>query len=558
MSAKDHARFASAQALHQAGDLPRARPMYAKLRRKYPRHRQVSLSLAALHLDSGEADQALKLLRPLAALARGDANVHYNLGLAYASGGEHEHAVEAYRRAASIDPQHPKAYFNLGVSLRKLNRQREATEALLKDHAQAPRHDNCRLLARAYTALEDLPRAIRYARESLTFGSADHRDLRHLVSLLCQQAGEQTLVSKHDARELVDLAERSLAQAPNDPDCVADIARVHATLGEPQAALPYLQRVCAMDPANEEMRTLHGLTQLVLGDVSEGWRERTALARLRDPVTGNGTPRLAAWPEPGTRLHLTGDQGIGAQILYARMLPRLIAEGVAVTYACDKRLHPILERSMPGLALVSQGTEVAASADAFCPIGELHIYEEERPSPGTAYLEPDLALRTKLRERYQRLYPGRKIIALAWASHSRTTGGSKSVPIDALQPILDLPGTAFVCAQYGEGAEAFRQVRQQLGFQGHIDEDLDLAGNMDHAAAQLTAVDTFVSVSNASVHLAGALGVRTHVLVGKRGIWHWFSEGDQSIWYPHVNLHRQRSLVSWEDAVRAVVFAHTT
>ena len=28
--------------------------------------------------------------------------------------------------------------------------------------------------------------------------------------------------------------------------------------------------------------------------------------------------------------------------------------------------------------------------------------------------------------------------------------------------------------------------------------------------------------------------------------------------YPHVNLHRQRSLVSWEDAVRAVVFAHTT
>ena len=92
MSAKDHARFASAQALHQAGDLPRARPVYTKLRRKYPRHRQVCLSLAALHLDSGEADQALKLLQPLARLARRDANVHYNLGLAHASRGEHEPA----------------------------------------------------------------------------------------------------------------------------------------------------------------------------------------------------------------------------------------------------------------------------------------------------------------------------------------------------------------------------------------------------------------------------------------------------------------------------------
>ena len=106
-----------------------------------------------------------------------------------------------------------------------------------------------------------------------------------------------------------------------------------------------------------------------------------------------------------------------------------------------------------------------------------------------------------------------------------------------------------MCVQYGEGADALRRHAREHGYQVHIDEDCDPLADLDGAAAQLAALDELVSVSNASVHMAGALGVRTHVLISKRPVWHWFREGDRAPWYPDVHLYRQQRLETWQDPI---------
>ncbi len=555
MSHKDGERLAQARALHASGQHDAATPVYTRLARKYPRSRSVRALLAAAHLDGGRNEQALALLAPLARRAGADADVHYNLGLALAGTGDHQAAADAYRRAVHLAPKHPKAHYNLGVSLRRLGDNAHAVEALLCDHAIAAGADNCRLLARAYTALGERDKAIEYSRRCNGFAQATLRDRRHLVSLLCEAAGEDTIVADADVTALIELAADCLAADPLNPDTVADMARVYATTGQHRQALPLLAQVCAMDPENAEMRMLHGVTQLILGDLRSGWLERTLLTRLSEPVSAAGIPRLTDRPTPGSHVFLRADQGIGDQILYAAMLPELLEAGVAITYACDARLHPLLERSMPELALVQTDAAPSAAHDAFCSIGELHIWlrpDLERVPPARAFLTPPQNLTEKLKHRYASLYPGKEVIALAWRSHNSAASGSKSVPIDALAPVLRRPQTVFVCAQYGDGAAEFLQACEANEAVGHIDSELDLTQDLDAAAAQLAAVHRFVSVSNASVHLAGAVGVETHVLAGKRGIWHWFTEGSQSVWYENVSLHRQQALSSWQDAIAAL------
>lgn len=556
MSHKDGERLSQARALHASGQIEAATPVYARLARKYPRSRTVRALLAAAHLDGGRNEQALALLAPLARRGGADADVHYNLGLALAGTGNHEAAVAAYRQAVRIAPKHAKAHYNLGVSLRQLGDNAQAVQALLRDHAIAARADNCRLLARAYTALGERNNAIEYSRQCNRFSQASLRDRRHLVSLLCEAAGEDTVVANADIDALIALADACLNADPRNPDTVADMARVYATTGKHLEALPLLERVCAMDPENAEMRMLHGVTKLILGDLKQGWLERTLLTRLAEPQSASGVLRLTDHPTAGSHIFVKADQGIGDQILYAAMLPELLEEGINITYACDKRLHPLLERSMPGLRLASPDAVPSAGHDGFCSIGELHIWL--RPDLASvpqarAFLTPPPELTTKLKQRYASMYPGKEIIGLAWRSHNSAASGSKSVPLEALAPVLKRPQTVFVCAQYGDGAAEFLQACRTNGATGHIDEELDLTDDLNAAAAQLAAMHRFVSVSNASVHLAGALGVETHVLAGKRGIWHWFTEGSRSVWYENVSLYRQQSLSSWQDAIDPLV-----
>jgi hypothetical protein len=64
-------------------------------------------------------------------------------------------------------------------------------------------------------------------------------------------------------------------------------------------------------------------------------------------------------------------------------------------------------------------------------------------------------------------------------------------------------------------------------------------------------MDMVVTTSNTLAHVAGALGVETHILMplGKGRLWYWFGETTKSPWYGSVTLHRQTTPGEWADPV---------
>ena len=74
--------------------------------------------------------------------------------------------------------------------------------------------------------------------------------------------------------------------------------------------------------------------------------------------------------------------------------------------------------------------------------------------------------------------------------------------------------------------------------------------------AVLAALDMVFSIGNTTIHMAGALGVRTWVALKAVPDWRWMLERADSLWYPTARLFRQTGVGDWRapigDAKRAL------
>ena len=85
-------------------------------------------------------------------------------------------------------------------------------------------------------------------------------------------------------------------------------------------------------------------------------------------------------------------------------------------------------------------------------------------------------------------------------------------------------------------------------------DNIDKFNDIDCLASLITSCDLIVTSSNATAHIAGALGVKTLLLApfGKGKIWYWYEENQTSLWYPSIKVFNQLPNSSWENAVREI------
>jgi hypothetical protein len=60
-------------------------------------------------------------------------------------------------------------------------------------------------------------------------------------------------------------------------------------------------------------------------------------------------------------------------------------------------------------------------------------------------------------------------------------------------------------------------------------------------------------VGNATAHLAGSIGKRAQVLLPYVAGWRWMHEGNHSVWYDSLRLHRQTVRNQWTDILAHII-----
>ncbi|MCJ1882799.1 tetratricopeptide repeat protein [Pseudomonas nitroreducens] len=310
------------------------------------------------------------------------------------------------------------------------------------------------------------------------------------------------------------------------------------------------------------------LLQFELAWPNYEWRWKTSLKEHQQEFN---TPRWRGEPLEGKTLLVWAEQGIGDHIMFASLLPDLLKLGGQLHFETYDRLYPLLYRSMPGLSVIQRESSGQVHngqrmmhrqnwprSDYQIPMGSLG--EFLRPTLASFVNQPRAFLKASpqqsqaKRAEYQQLFPGKRLVGLSWRGgiDSANDMQSRRIAMEELAELGKLEHVQFINLQYGKTVEEREEV-ERLGLYIHDDESIDPLKDMDAQAAQICALDAVLSIDNTTVHLAGALGVPTFVLLQLNPNWRWGIEDATSYWYPSVHLIRNRELGRWGNALDQAV-----
>ena len=147
--------------------------------------------------------------------------------------------------------------------------------------------------------------------------------------------------------------------------------------------------------------------------------------------------------------------------------------------------------------------------------------------------------------RYAALGPGLKI-GISW----RGGGGDlvrnrRSLALASWARMLRRDSEHVVNLQYGDCAQELAAAERSHGLSIADWDDADPLADLDGFAAQVAALDLVISIDNATVHMAGALGRPVWALLPKPADWRWGTEGDETVWYDSLRLFRQARPGDW-------------
>jgi len=473
-------------------------------------------------------------------------------GVAHHQAGDLTAARACYEGVLRENPAQPDALNLLGVIADQEGRHEEAVVLIRRAIAVAPRaaafQDNLGNALLASGATDEAESAYRQAIAL----DADYPEARYNLANLLRWRGATA-----EARQAF---EDVLARMPDHLQARNNLAMLlWEDLGDIAAAEPHFATVLQQAPTWPVGRMNHGLFLLAGGHFATGWADYEWRWRNPDYIErdwGLGLPRWTGEvaTDGQAPLLLWGEQGVGDQILYGTMLQDAKRRwGGPLVVAVDRQLVDLFARSLQdgAITVVPRGTPTPAVAQI--PFGSLGLWlrqDKDAFRQDEPYLLPDPARRDALRATYRAMAGDRTIAGLSWRSGNVTIGQDKSIPLPVLLPLLQRRDVFWISLQYGDVAEDIAWLRKH-GVALHLDAAIDSLRDMDGFAAQVASLDRVVTVSNTTVHVAGALGVRADLLLarGRGKLWYWPTEGARSRWYRNVTIKRQAMPGDWSGVV---------
>lgn len=395
---------------------------------------------------------------------------------------------------------------------------------------------------------------------------------------------ENELAPSEQAQVLVLLAQLYYAQArfhdsigcyqlalqlrPNEKSQLLNLAAALEQVGRYHEAFDYYQQVLALEPEHTGTHHNLALIMLRLGEFEAGWKHhewRWARAQ-KDQYQEFSIPRWQGEPLDGKTLLVWAEQGIGDHIMFASMLNELRGLGGTLHFEIYARLDTLFQRSFTGVNFIRReqlASEEHGNVQLFKQSWPQSDYQIPMASLATLfrpsiesfpaqkrYLHADEVQSTTYRNDYQQLFPGKRLIGVSWRGGStvQTDKQSRLIPMADLQILASLPNVQLIDLQYGNTHEELTEARH-CGVHIHHDERVDPKRDLDNQAAQISALDAVVSIDNTTVHLSGALGIPTYILVPVNPNWRWGLNEGPSYWYGNAKIIRNRELNDWKDAL---------
>lgn len=340
---------------------------------------------------------------------------------------------------------------------------------------------------------------------------------------------------------------------------LSDAAYARINAGDWEAGAKLARDALRLDPELKDAK-LH-LTNYALA--TEDWRAGWPGFRLtqgskfrKEWQYGNTQEWLG---EPDAVVMVTGEQGLGDEIMAASVVPEAQKACSRFILDCDARLAPLFQRSFPNVIVTGTRREKTVRL----PVMPTHhktlfgLCELFRLDDASFPRKPFLVANPDYRRMFRAMFDGwgKRVIGLAWSGGLLRTGlDQRKVGLAGFLPLVRRGEAEFVSLEYKDDAEEVRAFEAQHGVKVRRLPWVAQSPDMDLLAAMIAECDEVIGIHTAALHLSSALGVPTTIITHRGSGWRYAPAA--MAWYPQTTtLHKKRIGESWRDCVARLVEA---
>lgn len=516
-------------ALTQKGYVREAEALYLELLKQEPSNYLLLSTLGLFYVNVRDFAKASEYLQKACKINETAGTVSA-LGFAEFEQQEYEKASEILERALNFG-ETPDIYNKLILSLFQIKNYKKAVEYSVKMYEKYPQNtDAISHMVKALTQSGNLIEA-----EKLCVGYLkEHQDSASLWFHL----GYLKELIYSDDKQACQCYQQALELGNNE--AYYNIAVSYQKQGDFQKAEEYYNKMLEFYPKDIDTLTSLGMCKLTQKKFKEGYdlfflRDKSALdKKTSNPWSVNGNK------EWNNEVVVLCDQGFGDHIQFIRYLPFLQKEVKKVYVASHPSLTCIFAPNYPDAEFITydeinpdmQSVRVTDLAYALNIDFDNIPFSEGYLNSASAIIE-----NKKLK------------VGLCWEAGNAgiRTMINRTINIKLLEPILNLNNIQFYSFQVKDTLK---------GNERYADRMINLASdfkNFSDTAKAMKAMDIIISVDTSVAHLAGALGVKTFLMLPYVSDWRWFNDTKTTPWYTSVEIFKQMDPISWEKPIEEII-----
>ncbi|MGO8755099.1 MAG: tetratricopeptide repeat protein [Gallionellaceae bacterium] len=494
--------------LHQKGQLAQAHANYEEILKIQPKHFDALHLLGMIAYQNNNPRRALELIDKAIEICPNNALFYSNRAIVLKELKQYDAAVASYDKIIALKAGFAETYYNRGNLLKELNQLEAALVSY--DKAIALKAD--------------------YAKAYLNRGNA-------LLQL-----------KKHDAA--LASYDKAIAIKPDFAEAHNSRGIVLKDLKHIEAALASCDKAIALETDYAEAYWNKSLTLLLSGNLDNGWDLYEWRWQSEDFKTKPLQTNRPKWQigDEKERLLIWAEQGVGDEVMFGALLPKSKMLSSRTLVQIDARLIPLFKRSLPEIDFFPSNIPVDEEAyDKHIPMGSLCKYLCNDLGKFKT-IKPNYLLADKERTRQIRkslCADDVQLCGISWRSKNELSGSDRSMDLKDFIGMLGKTSVRFINLQYGDVRKEISEVKENMGVEVLQCSTVDNFKDLDGLASLIDACDLVISVDNSTVHLAGALGKPTWILLPYIADWRWLLDREDSLWYPTAKLYRQEKNGDW-------------
>lgn len=493
--------------------------------------------------DKGDIEGAIANYRKALNLNPGFAEAYYNLGSIYRDRGEADEAAMNYRKAIELNPHFLQAYNNLGNVLKDMGNMDEAIlnyrKALELDPDSATIYNNLGLVLESKG---DLDSAMINYEKAISLNPHCAETYNNIGNVFA---------FKGETGKAVEQYEKALRSDPDYVEAYNNLGALFVNKGDTERAIQYYSQAISLRPGYAQAHFNLGLVLLLTKQFKQGWQEYEWRFKTSDFLFPSFN--MPAWEGSsldGKVIYVRCEQGIGDTIQFARYVSLLsLFNPGKIIFRPNAGLEQLFRNSGLGADIVDNSiSDEAMHFDTYVPLLSLPAIfgtDEDNIPSRSRYL---YAEKEKIND-YREIYFDNDSfkIGIVWKGNPKHKKDRfRSLSLSFFCGISSLPGVKVYSLQKGHGEEELANIQEDIIDLGKTFHDFS------DTAAAIENLDLIVGVDTSVVHLSGALGKPTWILLPYVPDWRWFLDSELSPWYESFKLFRQVRSGDWHDVMERV------